>query len=111
MQACDRREIANGGMGIGFIPPRGASLLELRDSRARALQNQAGRLMKTGIVEHDQELGRQATRTCLDPSGSAKRVHKKFQNSTGKLLQRAILEYDQSLVRGAGGDGSPPVAT
>ena len=32
MPACDRREMANGGMGIGFIPSRGACLLELHHS-------------------------------------------------------------------------------
>ncbi len=111
MPACDRREMANGGMGIGSILSRSCVFSNAMTRGGELLQNSAGRLMKTGIVEHHQEFGRQATRPARGPVRPAKRVHKKFQNSTSKLLQATILEYDQSLVRGAGGDGSPPVAT
>ena len=69
MQACDRRQMANGGDGIGPILCGPGVFSERHDPRGPVLQIRAGRLMKMGIVEHDQELGRRATRPARRPSG------------------------------------------
>jgi len=107
MQACDRREMTNGA----WASAHSRVLSNAMTRGGEFLQNRAGRLMKTGIVEHDQELGRQATRPCPQAFRSRQEGAQNFKIRASKLMQATILEYDQSLVRGAGGDGSPPVAT
>ena len=102
--------MANGGMGIGSILLRSCAFSNAMSRRSEFVQIRAGRLMKTGIVEHDQELGRQATGPCPQAFRPRQEGAQNFKIRANKLMKPAILEYDQSLVRGAGGDGSPPVA-